>query len=137
MRTLATNRQLPSRSVPAAGAVFFAADFFTAAFFTGRLFVAAFASVAFLAVVCFVASDFGYAAAPRFAALAALAFARFANNAALRAGDIFFFTGAVVVAGFSALWTEAHRFFVAAMIAFLPAAESFRLVLGAAAGTAG
>ena len=33
----------------------------------------------------------------------------------------------------SALFS-AHRFFVAAMIAFLPAAESFRLGLGAASG---
>ena len=33
--------------------------------------------------------------------------------------------------------TAAHRFFIAAMIAFLPAAESFRLGLGAAFGAEG
>jgi hypothetical protein len=77
-----------------------------------------------------------YACAARFAALAALAFARFANSVALRAGDIFLFAGALFAAGFAAL-TASHRFFVAAMMAFLPAAESFRLGLGAASGTCG
>jgi hypothetical protein len=44
-----------------------------------------------------------YAWACRFATMAARAFARFATSAAFRAGDIFFFAGAVFVAGFSAL----------------------------------
>jgi hypothetical protein len=63
-----------------------------------------------------------------------------------------FFTGALFLAVFFAVlvllaaalsyWalaalTASHRFFVAAMIAFLPAAESFRLGLGAAAGAGG
>ena len=71
-------------------------------------------------------------AAARFAALAARAFARFATSAAFRAGDIFLFTGAG-----SAALTASHRFLVAAMIAFLPAAESFRFFLGAASGIDG
>ena len=63
-------------------------------------------------------------AAARFAARAALALAKFATNAALRAGDIFFFAGAVFVAVFAALWIAAQRFFVAAEIAARPAAPS-------------
>src|ERR1035441_9229849 len=51
-----------------------------------------------------------------------------------------FFAG-FLVAAFSccalAALTASHRFFVAALIAFLPAAESFRLGLGAASGTDG
>jgi hypothetical protein len=73
-----------------------------------------------------------YALAARFAALAARAFAKFASNAAFRAGDNFFFAGGVFVAGFSVLWTAAHRFFVAATIAARPALLSFRLALGGA-----
>ena len=68
---------------------------------------------------------------PRFAALAARAFARFATSAAFRAGDIFLFAGALLAAGFAAL-TASQRFFVAATIAALPARLSFRFFLGAA-----
>ena len=77
-----------------------------------------------------------YAAAALFAALAARARAKFASNAAFRAGDIFFFAGAVAAA-FCALWIAAHRFFVAAMIAALPAALNLRLALGEATGVDG
>src|ERR1035438_1564360 len=69
-------------------------------------------------------------AAARFAALAARALARFATRAAFRAGDIFFLAGAFAAA-FCALWTASHRFFVAATIAALPAALSFRFAFGA------
>jgi hypothetical protein len=80
-----------------------------------------------------------YATTAFFAALAARAFARFATNAALRAGDslrfAFFVAGAAFFAAGCAFEASAffnsHRFFVTAMIAFLPAAESFRLGLGA------
>ena len=44
-----------------------------------------------------------------FAARAARAFARFANNAAFRAADSFFF-GVSFFAGFADLWIAAHRF---------------------------
>jgi hypothetical protein len=69
-----------------------------------------------------------------FAARAARAFARFANNAAFRAADSFFF-GVSFFAGFAELWIAAHRFFVAATIAALPALLSLRL--GAASGADG
>ena len=52
-------------------------------------------------------------AAARFAALALLAFAKFASNAAFLARDIFFFAGAVfagAVAGASDFFDSAHRF---------------------------
>jgi hypothetical protein len=67
----------------------------------------------------------------RFAARAALAFAKFASNAAFLAGDIFFFAAAVFVAGFCSLWTASHRFLSAATIAALPALLSFRFAFGA------
>jgi hypothetical protein len=44
-----------------------------------------------------------YAVAAFFAALVALAFARFATSAALRSGDSFLFAAAFVVAGFTAV----------------------------------
>ena len=50
----------------------------------------------------------------------------------IRAGEIYFFAGAFVAA-FCALWIAAQRFFVAAMIAALPAALSFRFAFGAGA----
>jgi len=87
-----------------------------------------------------------YAAAARFAALAARAFARFATRAALRAGDIFFFAafteGAFTAAFltttfFAAAFFAAHRFFKAATMFALPALLSFRLALGAGAGVDG
>jgi len=58
---------------------------------------------------------------------------------AFTAGDsllfgIAFFVAILLAAGFSccalAALAAAHRFFAAAMIAFLPAAESFRLAFG-------
>ena len=52
----------------------------------------------------------GYAAA-FFAALAALAFAKFAISLALVAGDNFLLVAAILGAGFSALRTAAQRFF--------------------------
>lgn len=78
-----------------------------------------------------------YATTAFFAALAARAFARFATSAALRAGDSFrfaFFAAgaaffAVVCAFEASAFFNSHRFFVAAIIAFLPAAESLRLGL--------
>ena len=76
-------------------------------------------------------------AVARFTARAARAFARFASNAAFRAGDSFLFAGAVFDAGFSAWWIAAQRFFVAATIAALPALLSLRLGLGAANGAGG
>jgi hypothetical protein len=72
-----------------------------------------------------------YPAATRFAARASRAFFRLASSAAFRAGDIFFFAGAFFNAAFSALWIAAQRFLVAATIAALPAALSFRLGFGA------
>jgi hypothetical protein len=77
--------------------------------------------------------------------LAARAFPRFATSATLRAGDsfrfVFFAAGAAFFAAGCAFEASAffnsHRFFVAAMIAFLPAAESLRLGLGAASGAIG
>ena len=73
------------------------------------------------------------APAATLAALAARAFARFATSAAFRAGDSFLFGKAFFTAAFFACfaaWNAAHRFLVAATIAFLPAAESFRLGFG-------
>jgi hypothetical protein len=86
-----------------------------------------------------------YATTAFFAALAARAFARFATSAALRAGDSFrfaFFAAgaaffAVVCAFEASAFFNSHRFFVAAIIAFLPAAESLRLGLGTASGAIG
>jgi hypothetical protein len=79
-------------------------------------------------------------AAFAFAAFAALAFAKFATSFALAAGDSFLFGVVFLAAGFSsgawAALTPAQCFFVAAMIAFLPAAESLRLAFGAS-GVAG
>ena len=86
-----------------------------------------------------------YATTAFFAALAARAFARFATSAALRAGDSFrfaFFAAgaaffAVVCAFEASAFFNSHRLFVAAIIAFLPAAESLRLGLGTASGAIG
>jgi hypothetical protein len=72
-------------------------------------------------------------AAALFAARAARAFARFATNAAFRAGDSFVLGGAFF-ADLADSWIAAHRFFVAATIAARPALLSFRLGLGAASG---
>jgi hypothetical protein len=81
------------------------------------------------------------------AAAGAVFFAAGFFRAAFFTGALFFaaFLTAAFFAGFFAAafsccalaaLTASHRFFVAAMIAFLPAAESFRFGLGAASGAA-
>jgi len=78
-----------------------------------------------------------YAFAARFAALAALAFARFATSAAFRAGDSFFF-GAVFFGGAACFLETAHRFRCASPMRFRAAALIFRrLRVGASDVAAG
>ena len=77
-----------------------------------------------------------YAVAARFAALAALAFARLATSAAFRAADIFLFAGAVFGSE-AAFFDSAHLFRCASAIAFLPAALILRFALGSFGVSAG
>ena len=76
--------------------------------------------------------DRRYADAAFFAALAALAFARFATSAALRSGDIFFFTAVFFGAAFFEVapclaWNAAQRFFCAAAMRLRAATLRLRL----------
>lgn len=120
-----------------AGAVFFVA----AAFLTGAPF-AAFAgavwTAAFFTVVFFRAGATFLAAAFAFAALAALAFLRFATSFAFAAAESFRFGfGAASGADGSAAFLEAaHRLRWASAIAFLPAALIFRRLRFAGSGVA-
>jgi hypothetical protein len=87
-----------------------------------------------------------YAAAARFVALAARAFARFATSAAFLAGDILFiaaFAGGALTAAFlttaffASAFFSAHLFFRAATMLALPAALSLCLALAGAGAVTG